>query len=288
MLVPAGVIGLYVAAILGPTALVSDDHVLARARSAYREAMEAPAQSLASHQLFARAAGWLEILRRRGVNNRRLAVNLAQAYLLADDVPNAILASRRGLRLAPADPALRRLLDEARNQVDYPTYGAFAKPPVDDWPPWLPRLSSGTRLVLAFLSYGLACLLFTRWRMVRGGTWLSLVVIALGAALFLGGGLIAEQERASWGKAHPLVVVSTDDKVVLHKGNGVRYPCYNATAKIWEEADDGIPPGATPLKPGVEAHVRFDKGDWLQIELTSGEVGWVRRSEVLMEDRQSP
>jgi hypothetical protein len=57
---------------------------------------------------------------------------------------------------------------------------------------------------------------------------------------------------------HPLVVIA-DDGVLLRKGNGEAYP---------RRYD-------TPLNRGVEARLLYARGDWLQIELTSGEVGWV-------------
>jgi hypothetical protein len=281
MPVTAGLIGLCVAASIGSTAALPDERVLAHAEAAYRNALQAPPGSLASHKHFALAAEQVEVVRQRGVHNPALYINLAQAYLLAEDIPNAILACRRGLRLAPENSVLRTLLDEARNQVDYPTYGPFAKPPVDGWPPWLPRLSKHARLALALGAYGLACLAFTRWRMLRRGASLGTAVFAFACAGVLGVGLALEDAHRMWEQTHSLVVIASDENVVLHKGNGTNYPCYNASARKWEEAGDGIPPTATPLKPGVEAHVRFTRGDWLQIELTSGEVGWVRRGEVL-------
>jgi hypothetical protein len=46
---------------------------------------------------------------------------------------------------------------------------------------------------------------------------------------------------------------------------------------------DSIPPPATPLFSGVEARLRFEKGDWLQIELASGEIGWIRCKDALID-----
>src|SRR5262249_34338620 len=40
----------------------------------------------------------------------------------------------------------------------------------------------------------------------------------------------------------------------------------------------------TPLNRGVEARLLFARGDWLQVELAGGEVGWVPRRSVLIED----
>jgi hypothetical protein len=56
--------------------------------------------------------------------------------------------------------------------------------------------------------------------------------------------------------------------VVLRRGNGRSYP----------------PRYPTPLNRGVEARRLFERGDWLQIELSGGEVGWVERAAIL-EDR---
>jgi hypothetical protein len=59
---------------------------------------------------------------------------------------------------------------------------------------------------------------------------------------------------------HPLVVIA-DDGVLLRKGNGLSYP----------------PRYETPLNRGVEARLLVSRGDWLQIELEGGEIGWVPR-----------
>jgi hypothetical protein len=55
--------------------------------------------------------------------------------------------------------------------------------------------------------------------------------------------------------------------VKLRKGNGQSYPEYDYL-----------------LRPGVEGRLRFDDPrGWLQIELADGEVGWVRRADVLVD-----
>ena len=65
----------------------------------------------------------------------------------------------------------------------------------------------------------------------------------------------------------PLVVIA-DDGVLLRKGNGLTYP----------------PRYDTPVNRGVEARLLFDRGEWLQIELAGGEVGWVPRRYVLVDE----
>jgi uncharacterized protein YgiM (DUF1202 family) len=64
----------------------------------------------------------------------------------------------------------------------------------------------------------------------------------------------------------PLVVIA-EDNVILRKGNGLSYP----------------PRYEQPVNRGVEARLRYERGDWLQIELAGGEVGWVPRAVALVD-----
>jgi hypothetical protein len=54
--------------------------------------------------------------------------------------------------------------------------------------------------------------------------------------------------------------VIVEDNVLLLKGNGDAYP----------------PRYETPVNQGVEARLLFERDGWLQIELSGGEVGWIR------------
>jgi hypothetical protein len=105
---------------------------------------------------FRAAALCFEELRQRGVRNALLYRNLGNAYLLADDLPRAILAYRSGLQLSPADQALRDNLALARDRVVYPEDSALGRPPADPRPPWLPRLGGRWVFSLALGFYVLA------------------------------------------------------------------------------------------------------------------------------------
>jgi hypothetical protein len=75
------------------------------------------------------------------------------------------------------------------------------------------------------------------------------------------------QMRAEKTEAeHPLVVISAD-QTYFHKGNHSLYP----------RAYD------TPLNRGSEARLLQVRGDWLQIELTGGQVGWVPQERALFD-----
>ena len=39
------------------------------------------------------------------------------------------------------------------------------------------------------------------------------------------------------------------------------------------------------LPPGLEGRRLYERGDWLQIQLVSGEIGWVRRDQVLVDEQ---
>jgi hypothetical protein len=260
----------------------SSAEVLKRAEAAYRRGMKTYSITLEARKHFARAAACYEELRRRGFSNPDLYHNLGQSCLLAGDLPRAILAYHHGLRLDPGNAALQDRLEDARGQVAYTVAGSFGRPPVDNWPPWLPRLPLHVRLAVVVVLFCLACLAVTRWWMTRQGWLLWVISPAFTTLAFLGAGLVLEARDRRWEADHPLVVV-TAPRVVLHKGDGANYPCYDAQSRTWLDTPGTSPPEATPLPRGVEARLRFDKGDWLQIELAGGEIGWVRRKGVVID-----
>ncbi len=244
----------------------SDAALLEQAESAFYYGWSSRDTPARARQSFRAAAVHYEVLRQRGAHNAALYRNLGNAHLLAGDLSKAILAYRRGSRMAPADRALHASLAHARAQVAYASPGSFARPPEAAWLRWLCRLWPRERLVLTMLSYSLACLVLTRWRML-GRTWLLRGgTIALAAAVLLTASL-AVDEWDKWSESRQPLVVIADDGVLLRKGNGLTYP----------------PRYETPLNCGVEARLRFARGEWVQIELTGGEVGWVPRVYTLID-----
>lgn len=259
-------VGVSIAVLLAVSALPGDDAAVLRQAE---EAFHAGATGSASDAptLFRQSAERYEELRRRGYESVSLFRNQGNAYLLADEVPQAILAYRRGLRLVPGDAELQAGLAHARARVLYPNAENFARPPVEHWPPALPRPALGTLLALTTLMYSLACLGVARWYMLRRPAALRFAL-----AVFVLTGLPAAAvvytclERRD-AVEHPLVVVAEDD-VLLRKGPGNSYP---------KRSDQ-------PLNRGIEAQKHFERGGWLQVQLASGEVGWLPRDAVLVDD----
>jgi hypothetical protein len=235
--------------------------MLARAETAFQEGVrlrDAPTQA---RPHFLEAAECYEKLRRRGADNPALDRNLGNAFFLAGDLPRAILAYRRGLVRAPADRRLQAALAHARSQVTFPSGSSLGQPPRQHRPPWLPRPASQWSLLIALVLFALGCLAVARWWMIRRGRLLVVGAIVIVAAGLLLAGLVAEEVRTWELSRHPVVVIAAED-LPLREGNGLAYPSrYDA-----------------PLNRGVEARLLFVRGDWLQIELAGGEVGWVPRA----------
>jgi hypothetical protein len=251
---------------------VPDADLLRHAETAFHEGARLRERPAEARRAFAEAAERYEELRRRGAANAALFRDEGNAYLLAGDLPRAIRAYRRGLRLAPNDTVLRSNLEFARSQVAHPQPGTFGRPPVEALPPWVPRVPSGAVLFLAVLLYALGCLSLTRWWMLRERGLLVVGGVALGAALLLGTVLGVRARLYQDELRHPLVVIA-DDGVLLRRGNGLTYP----------------PRYETPVNRGVETRLLFERGDWLKIELAGGESGWVpRRYALPVRDPEGP
>ncbi len=216
---------------------------------------------------FHQAVRHLEDLRRRGANNAMLYRNLGNAYLLADDLPRALLSYHRGLRLSPNDAALNELLAEARQLVVYPPSGDLGRPRPKDRPAWMPYVPGEWLMGAALICYVVGCVAATRWRMVRQTRHLLGGLFFLSASALCAGGLLVrcteERERA----AHPLAVVARDGMLV-RRGNGIAFP----------------PRYDVPLNRGVEGRLLLEREGWVQIELSGGEIGWLPREAVLLDE----
>ncbi|MFN4260114.1 MAG: hypothetical protein ACK4RK_12530 [Gemmataceae bacterium] len=217
-----------------------------------------------ARQHFHRAGEYFDRLRQQGVHHPTLELQRGNAYFLAGDVPRAILAYRAGLWLAPHDAALRARLADARGQVAWSTTDKLGQPPEDNWPPWLPRVAPEVLLGLAGFFYSLFCVSITRWGMTRWSGWLESGAVTLLLTIAATGGWLAQEWQRGREKQYPVVVIA-EDGILLRKGNGMAYaPRYD-----------------TPLARGVEGHLLRQRGDWLHIELASGQTGWVLRQWVV-------
>ena len=208
------------------------------------------------------AARCYEELRRRGVRSPDLERNLGNAHFLADDVPRAILAYRRGLRLSPADRTLRASLAEARDKVIFFEGTTLGRPPEDLRPRWLPH-APRTLFALAVVGHVVTCVALMRWWMHRR-RW---ALLATGITLVLTLATTALLFASLRDDGRPVVVIAANG-VQLRKGDGPTFP----------------PRYETPVNKGAEARLLFARDGWLQIELAGGEVGWVAEADAIVEE----
>jgi tetratricopeptide (TPR) repeat protein len=243
----------------------SDQQILDRAQIAFQLGAKLRGTPGESKQ-FQLAADYYEELRRRGVRNPALFLNLGNAYLLADDIREAILTYRRGLQLNPNNLEMRTNLTYARDQVVYSSADSFARPPESLWPPWLPRWTPGMSLGATFLFYVMSWIgLAHRWAF-RPGSWPWLPGIGVAGALCFVVIFLFQKRAEKMEAEYPMVVISAD-RTYLHKGNHSLYPrAYDTT-----------------LNRGVEARLVQIRGNWLQIELAGDQVGWVPRKKAIVD-----
>jgi hypothetical protein len=246
----------------------SDGELLRKAEAAFGRGVAQRASPEKARPDFGEAARCYELLRRRGADNPDLYRNAGNAHLLAGELPEAILAYRRGLRCAPHDADLYESLKHARDQVHYGPEPR-ARPTGSPWLTWLPRIDRGYFLLAAFLLYALACVSVTRSLMVpNGGGGLNRAVLLLALAVAAAGVWTFVTARAAHEGSSPLVVIARDG-VALSRGNGRSYP-----------PNEQLP----ELHRGMEGRLLHRRGGWLQVEFPGGAVGWVPQAVAIVDE----
>lgn len=249
----------HVLLIVGPSSAQPVDHLTA-AEESFRAGCAATGDA---RPLFRNAAEHYAALRHRGVDNVALHRNEGNARFLAGDVPGAILAYRRGLRIDPDDEELRTGLRMARTQVPFVTAAArerFAPAEVPAARAWSLLRRGGLAATAILAVIGWPCV--ARWRMTRDGFWARIGGLVLVLAAAAAGGTVAEAVKRNRDEAVPIAV--TVRPVVVRAGDGPTYP----------------PRIETPFPPGTEASVVGRRGAWVRLALADGTVGWVSAGDV--------
>ena len=239
-----------------------------RAETAFAEGSRHRDDPDVARPYFRKAAACFDELRQRGAANAQLYRNLGNSYLLGGDLPQAVLSYRRGLRFAPGDRDLNAGLEAARGLVRYPPGSQLGQPGPAGQASWLARREGDWLIAGAALLYVGACVALTRWLMTRRRLLLAGSLAALSAAALLT--FVAVSEAA--GKASGPLVVIAEDGVLVRKGDGLSFP----------------PRYQSPVNRGVEGRLLTERGKWLQIELSGGEVGWVMREYALVDREPGP
>jgi hypothetical protein len=196
-----------------------------------------------------------------------LFLNCGNAHVLADELPQAILVYRQGLRLHPLHPQLNENLEAARDLVAYPNGDARHRPAADAWPWFLPRWCPECVLHTALILHGFAWLALLTWLILRRRpTGIITVVLFLATAAAVGWWFYLDY-RIARDTEQPLVVVRVNG-AALRRGNGSMYPRLTEMPTV---------------NRGMEGRLLHERGGWVQVQFAAGEIGWLPRGAVITE-----
>lgn len=209
---------------------------------------------------FDQAAEHFETLVARGIRDADVYYNLGNAYYKQGQIGKAVVNYRRALLLVPRDADARFNLDLLRTIIGFrdttASYGAGA---VLSFPV---RLASPLEIqVVFYVCYYLTALaflvaLFTQG-LLRRRAFQVFAVLALFAAVSFGfaryGVSLAE------GRSNGVVIV---DQAEMMSGPGTAF-------------DEVL-----RLPGGVEVSLKARSGIWLEVQLRTGEIGWIREQDI--------
>ena len=242
----------------------SDEEISVRAAAAFQQGVEHKTQILEARKYFSEATDLYHELHRRGVRSPALYLNLGNAAVLANRWPLAVWAYHAGLKLDPNDRALRAHLVFVRAKVNYPPAGQ-GRLDAETWPTWLHRPTLYELSLVGISSYMLAWLAATCAFLTRKPRLYLATMAMVGVLLVAGMGGWHELHQIETDRQTPLVVLTANAE--FYRGNGVSYPQH---------------PVLPILPRGLELRQLHRRGQWLQIRLTTGEVGWVPISSALV------
>ncbi len=242
---------------------ISNEELLERAATRFQMARE----SLASdperaRSLFLESIADHQAIIDRGVVNGRLYYNIANAYLLSDDVGRALLNYRRAERLMPTSRELQTNIAVAKSRV-----------------PDRIEAKAETRVVRTLLFWHFNTQTSHRWIVLVssfGALWIVLSMRLLGlrriaprwlaATAFLGclvfGASVAVDVTAAGVSDHGVIV---QQEVVGRTGPGV----------VGYE-----PSFERPLHAGVEFTLIERRDTWARVELADGRSTWLPRAAI--------
>jgi tetratricopeptide (TPR) repeat protein len=231
--------------------------LLEQANRAFEQALDST-DGQRAHGYYQQAIDAYEQLIAAGVHNAKLYYNLGNAYFLQNDLGDAILNYRRGLRLEPGNRRLRANLRYARSQRVDQIEASARHALIARLLFWYDDLSLQTQVTLALAGFLLAwggAFVYLFWQRS------SLLWLMAGAAslfvLFAGSVLVVHVQYATGRNG---VVVAPE--AAVRKGNGQSYALQFPR----------------PLHSGAEFTVLEERGAWLQIQLANGATGWIRRA----------
>jgi hypothetical protein len=231
--------------------------LLQEANAAFQQANAAVDKPDHAGQLYDKAILLYEkIVNHGGIENSKLYYNLANAYLLKNDVGRAILNYRRAERLDNSDLNVRKNLAFARSRrIDRVEVGA-QKRVLETLFFWHYDFSLQTKVLLACLFFAGLCVALTVMVWLGRGPALSVIAVLSGVLVLC---LLVSLVIKTVGQANVHYGVITAQEVVARQGDGPNY----------------LPSFKDPLHAGTEFELLQQRPGWLHIELSNGTDAWI-------------
>jgi hypothetical protein len=231
--------------------------LLNEANTTFQQANAAADRPDVARQLYEKATLLYEKIIDQGeIQNAGLYYNLANAYLLKEDIGQAILNYRRAEKLDGADVNTQKNLAFARSRrVDTVEIGA-EKRVLETLFFWHYDISLTTKVLLACLLFAAVCVSLT------GMVWRGRSPVALTAAVLSGVLLlcsVASTVIEASNQANMRYGVITASDVVARQGDGPNYP----------------PSFKDSLHAGTEFRLIEQRPGWLHIVLSNGSEAWI-------------
>jgi hypothetical protein len=231
--------------------------LLNEANEAFRQANTISEKDDRAAQLYDKAILlYQKIVDQGGIRNGGLYYNLANAYLLKNDVGRAILNYRRAEKLDGSDLNIRKNLAFARSRRIDKVEVRAEKRVMETLFFWHYDISLRTRLLLVCILAAALCigLTATIWLGRRPAVITVAVLSGTLSLCFLASVIVEARHRAS---VHPGVITAAE--VVARQGDGPNY----------------LPSFKDPLHAGTEFELIEQRPGWFHITLSNGSDAWI-------------
>jgi tetratricopeptide (TPR) repeat protein len=227
------------------------------ANDAFSRANKMSDDSDQAQSLYQRAIiGYEKIVEAGRIHNAMLYCNLANSYLLTDDLGRAILNYRRAQHLDSSNPDIHKNLNFARSKRTDQFTVTTQKKILERLFFWHYDFSMQTRFVMGGIGLSVLCI----WLILR--IWIikwHAVIPVCSVMLLLLIGMIAsvavQQHRLSTHRSGVIVA----DSVVARQGDSDNYP------ESFSES----------LHAGIEFDVIEQRPNWLHVKLSSDQDTWI-------------
>lgn len=240
-------------------AMSKEDIYLAftQANDAFTRANQLADDAEQAESLYRQAiAGYEKIIDVGDIHNAKLYCNLANSYLLTEDLGRAILNYRRAERLDGSNPDVHKNLNFARSKRVDQLAVTTQKKILERLFFWHYDFSMTTRFVIGGIAFAVFCLWLTlRIWLVKWPAVLPVCGVMLCVSIAMVASVGIELHDLAAHRSGVIVAAS----VIARQGDGDNYP------QSFNE----------PLHTGVEFDLIEQRPGWLHVQLPNGQKTWL-------------